>query len=149
MTVVDPKFSHLGPLGRTALRAMEITDRLVKKAKTPGFSLEEWDELAALVAVDEFRRVAANRESRDWHEDITLRHQFAVVCDFTYEIRRIAESGNVVYVDLIETITAKDGSFSVNTLGVMEFNEAGKLLRNTTYQQWDPDRVPTHVGRQD
>ena len=97
----------------------------------------------------EFRRVAANRESRDWDEDIRLRHQFAVICDFNYEIRRIAEVGNTVYVDLIETMTTPDDSFSVNTLGVMEFNEPGKLRRNTTYQQWDPDRVPTHVGRQE
>jgi hypothetical protein len=48
---------------------------------------------------------------------------------------------------MIESLVTKDDRFSINTLGVVEFSDAGKIVRNTTYQQWDPQRVPGHVGR--
>jgi len=140
-------FSELGPNGRTALRSLEITDRLVRQAKRPGFHEDAWDELAKLVAVDGFQRIAANREARDWYEDVRLRHQFALVADFTHEIRRIAEVGNTVFMDVIESICTKNDSFSINTIGVLEFDNSGKIRSNTTFQQWDPQRVPGHVGR--
>jgi len=41
----------------------------------------------------------------------------------------------------------ENDGFSVNTLGVLEFDDAGKIRRSATFQQWDPQRVPTHVGR--
>lgn len=137
----------LGRNGQNALRTLEITDRLVRQAKLPGFGMAAWDEFAALVAVEAYQRVAANRESRGWDEDIRLRHQFALVADFEIEIRRIAEAGDTVFMDVIETIATKEDRFSVNTLAVLEFDGAGKLLRNTTFQQWDPQRVPGHAGR--
>lgn len=137
----------LGRNGRNALRKLEITDRLVRQAKQPGFHEDAWDELAALVVVEEFQRIAANRETRSWGEDIRLLHQFALVADFSHEIRRITEIGNTVFIDVIETVVTEDDSFSVNTLGVLEFDDAGKIRRNTTFQQWDPQRVPRHVGR--
>ena len=138
---------ELGRNGRTALRMLEITDRLVHQAKQPGFSVDAWDELAVLVVVDEFQRIAANRESRGWSEDIRLLHQFALVAEFGHQLRRITEIGNTVFMDVIETIVTNTDSFSVNTLGVVEFDDAGKISRRTTFQQWDPKRVPTHVGR--
>lgn len=147
MTDPETQFPELGRNGRTALRAMEITERLVREAKRPGFRKDAWQELAALHAVDIFQRVAANREARGWDEDVHLRHQFAVVADFSYAIRRIAEVGNLVYVDTIETVATGGDVFSVNTLGVLEFDDAGRIRKNTTYQQWDPHRVPGHVGR--
>jgi hypothetical protein len=140
-------FDGLGPNGRKALRGLEITERLVRQAGQPGFTEERWSELAELYAGDEFRRIAANRESRDWDEDIRLRHQFALMAEFSFSIRRIAEVGNTVYVDTIETVKIDSAEFSVNTLGVIEFNQAGLIFRSTTYQQWDPGRVPGHVAR--
>lgn len=149
MTATDPRFAHLKRNGRTALRVMEITDRLVRAAKLPGFREEAWDELAALFDTDRYQRIAANRETRGWDEDIRLRHQFALVAEFGHEIRRIVETGDTVFFDTIEILVTKDDSFSINTLGVMEFDEAGLIVRNTTYQQWDPERAPGHVGRGD
>ena len=119
----------------------------MRAAKQPGFEERAWDELAALYAVDVFERLAANRETRGWAEDVRLRHQFAVIADFHSEVRRIAEVGDRVYIDVIETVITKDDSFAVKTFGVLEFDAAGKIRRTTTYQQWDPDRTPSHVGR--
>lgn len=149
MTAGADLFAHLGPNGRAAVLGLEINDRLVRRAKEPGFSKDAWDELAALYAVGEFRRIAANRESRDWDEDVNLRDQFARIAGFEHEIRRVAEVGNTVYIDVIETVVTKEQSFAVNTLGILEFNEEGLITKSTTYQQWDPGRVPTHVGRTD
>ena len=139
--------AELGRNGQNLLRSLEITDRLVRQAKQPGFHEDEWNELVTLFAVEEFRRVAANREARSWHEDIRLLHQFALVAEFNHQIRRITEIGNTVFLDVIETIILKDDRFSVNTLGVIEFDAAGRIRRNTTFQQWDPERVPVHIGR--
>lgn len=149
MTSANRNFGELGRNGRVALQTLEITEGLVKQAGQPGFSEDAWDELAALYAVDEFQRVAANRESRDWAEDIRLKHQFALIADFSHEIRRIAEVGDTVFVDTIETVGIDGESFSVNTLGVLEFNSEGLIRKATTYQQWDPERVPGHVARPD
>ena len=149
MTADQDRFANLGPNGRAAVLGLEINDRLVRQAKEPGFRKDAWDELAVLYAVDVFRRIAANRESRNWDEDVSLRHQFAQIAGFEHDIRRVAEVGNTVYVDVIETIIMKDQTFAINTLGILEFDEDGLITKSTTYQQWDPDRVPTHVGRMD
>jgi hypothetical protein len=130
---------HSGELAERAMAYFDINARLAKRARQPDFSQEEWHELAQLIAVDEFARVAANKGSRNWQEDLTLRSQWAGRIDFDTEIRRIKEVGNLVYVDLVETITANANVESVNTLAVFEFNASGKLSKLTTYQQVTPE----------
>jgi len=61
-------------------------------------------------------------------------------------VRRIVEAEGTVFVDAIETVVTANERFTVNTLGVVEFDTAGKIRRKTTYQQWD--RPPLHVARE-
>ena len=126
---------HGEPLSQKVIDYFDTTARLVKRAKQPDFSQEEWDELAALIAVDAYERVAANKGSRNWREDVALRSQWSGMIDFDTEIRRVKEVGNLVYVDLVETITANGKTNKVNTLGVFEFDAAAKISRLLTYQQ--------------
>lgn len=136
-----------GPLAAKVLAFMSTIERLVARAKQPDFRMEEWDQLKDFVEPDGYERIAANRETRGWDEDLQLRDRFARIARFETEIRRIAEAGNIVYLDIIEHIILDHERFAVNSLGVFEFNDAGKLCRNISYQQWDPDRLPAHAGR--
>ena len=138
--------ADIGPLARKVLANQAVMRRLLARARQPDFSFAEWSELRADYA-DEYRRVAANRDSRDWDEDVRLRHQFARHYDLDIEVRRIAQIGRTVFVDTVETIIGPDG-FSINTLGVVEFDADEKIIRTTTYQQWSPDQVPRHVAQE-
>jgi len=122
-------------LSQKVIDYFDTIARLVKRAKQPDFSQKEWDALAALIAVDSFERAAANKGSRTWQEDVVLRSQWSGTIDFDTEIRRMKEVGNLVYVDLVETITANGKTNIVNTLAVFEFDMAGKISRLLTYQQ--------------
>ncbi len=138
MTNVTAGTANPGPLSRKVIEFIDTTARLVKRAKQPDFSPDEWNVLAALVAVDAFERVSANKGSRNWQEDMALRSQWSANADFDSKIRRIKELGNLVYMDIEENIRAPGQTTSVNTLGIFEFNEAGKLRKVTAYQQLDP-----------
>ena len=52
-----------------------ITKRLVDEAKKPGFSVDSWAPLAELVAVDEFERVGAFKETMKWPDYVDFPHQ--------------------------------------------------------------------------
>ncbi len=139
-----------GPLVRKLLVNQAAMLRLLARARQPDFHFDEWSELRADYA-DTFRRVAANRDSRDWDEDIRLKHQFAQSYDLAIEVRRIAQIGRTVFVDTVETIISSGigpGGFSVNTLGVVEFDKDGKIITTTTYQQWSPDQIPRHLAQE-
>lgn len=136
-----------GPLSAKVLEFMATIECLVARAKQPDFRMEEWEKLKEFVEPDGYERIAANRETRGWDEDLRLRDRFARIARFETGIRRIAEAGNVVYLDLVEHIILEHERFAVNSLGVFEFNDAGKLCRNISYQQWDSDRLPGHAGR--
>ncbi len=137
MTNTNAGTANPGQLSQKVIEFIDTTARLVKRAKQPDFSPDEWNELAALVAVDEFERVSANKDGRNWQEDMALRSQWSANADFDSKIRRIKEAGNLVYMDIVENVTANGHTNSVNTLGIFEFNEAGKLRKVTAYQQLD------------
>ena len=145
MSGSDQHDAGIGPLARKVLANQALMRRLLARAQQPDFDFDEWSELRAAYA-DNYRRVAANRDSRDWDEDVRLRHQFAQSYDLDIEVRQIAQIGSTVFVDTIETIIGP-GGFSVNTLGVIEFDEDGKITTTTTYQLWSPDQVPRHVAQ--
>lgn len=142
----DQDHGGIGPLARKLLRNQAAMLRMVARAKQPGFRVSEWDELRASYA-DGFRRIAANRDSRDWDEDVRLRHEFAQRYDLDIEVRRIAQVGRTVFIDTVETIIGP-GGFSINTLGVVEFDEDERIITTTTYQQWSPDQVPRHLAQE-
>ena len=136
----------IGPLADIVLANQAAMLRLIVRARQPGFCMEEWNALRAAYA-DDFRRIAANRDSRDWEEDLRLRHQFAQGYDLEIAVRRIAQVGRTVFVDAIETIIGP-GGFAVNTLAVIEFDEDDKIRSTTTYQQWSPDQQPRHLAQE-
>jgi len=146
MSGADQYDVDIKPLARKVLANQAVMRRLLARAKQPDFSFDEWSELRAAYA-DDYRRVAANRDSRDWDEDVRLRHQFAQSYDLDIEVRRITQIGNTVFIDTIETIIGP-GGFSINTLGVVEFDNDGKIITTTTYQQWSPDQVPRHLAQE-
>jgi hypothetical protein len=136
----------LGPLALKVLESMEVAERLMGRAREPGAGVEIWHELGSLIDVDTYQRIAANRDARRFDEDVRLLHRTARIAEIEIVVRRIAEADGTVFVDALETVITGSDRFTVNTLGVVEFDAAGKIRRKTTYQQWD--RPPTHVAKE-
>ena len=57
---------NCGPLSRVVLNWVECMERIVKKAKQPGFTVADWAPLTDLVAVKEFERVGCFLEVMNW-----------------------------------------------------------------------------------
>ncbi len=141
-------------LSDKVLELIRILERLVASAKEqPALGPDYWDPLAALIAVDEFERVASDYSSfvRDdgsrsadfdarpfalevmrWPEYIEVMSQWAISPSlWEVTVQRIAELPGLVYVELEErSRNGPGGGFEVaNSLSVYEFNAEGKVHR--------------------
>ncbi len=141
-------------LSDKVLELIRTLERLVASAKQQSvLGPDYWDPLAALIAVDEFERVASDYSSfvRDdgagsadfdaspfalevmrWPEYVEVMSQWALspsLWEFT--VQRIAELPGLVYVELEErSRRGTEGRFEVaNSLSVYEFNAEGKVHR--------------------
>jgi hypothetical protein len=126
---------NVGPLAAKVLEYERIVKELVVRAKEPGYSRDDWDELTALIAEDEFERVGIYREKMTWDEYLDFMVPWAESKDFDTRLRRITEAGNLVFFE-IEEHHIRDGSVStVNSMNVYEFNGAGKIRHLDIYLQ--------------
>lgn len=127
-----------GPLSRKVMQYGDVIERTVKAAKQPGFGESGWDELAALLDTDTFRRVGNDKVDMGWDVYRCLLTQWATTTDFWSEFRRISEVGNCVFLELVEHNTPRGGAESVvNSLSLYEFDDAGKLVHLDIYLQHD------------
>ncbi len=104
------------------------------RAKQPGFTRAAWDELAEMVAVNDFVRVGRFKEVMDWQQSVDLMDQFARIAEFHNEIVRVNEVDNVVFLELQERNTMNGQTMEMVTMTVFEFNEAGKITRLDFFQ---------------
>ncbi len=125
--------------GRFALKCLEYTDcikRTVEAAKQPGFTEAGWDELAALLDVENFERVGNDKVAMGWDVYRGLLMQWGTTTGFWAEFHRISQVGNMVYLHLTEHNTPVGGSESVvNSLTTYEYDDAGRLVRLGIYLQ--------------
>ena len=117
---------------------VEIFDRVVRKAKQPGFTVADWAPLAELVAVDEFERVGHMMEVMKWPEYTRFVTQFATSLSWEGIFRRVQERAGVVYLELIERCAIGERVDVANTMTVYKFNAAGKLCHLDVYLQHKP-----------
>ena len=122
-------------LSRRVLDYSLIMKRLVDRAKRPGFSVEDWAPLSALVAVDDFERVGNFKEVMNWHEYVTFLTKWAMSSEWECSFKRITERPNVVFLELEERSHVAGHSSVVNSLSVYEFDTAGKLRHLDIYLQ--------------
>ena len=122
-------------LSRKVLEYTLIMKRLVDGAKRPGFSVDSWAPLAAMVAVDEFDRVGNFKEVMNWHDYVTFLTKWAVSSDWECSFKRITERADVVLLELEERSHVGGHRSVVNSVSVYEFNAAGKLRHLDIYLQ--------------
>ncbi len=125
---------------RKVLEYSLIMKRLVDAAKRPGFSVESWAPLAALVAVDEFERVGNFKEVMNWHDYAGFLTKWATTSEWECSFKRIFESRGIVFLELEERSKVGQHKSVVNSLTVYEFNNSGKLRHLDIYLQMElPD----------
>lgn len=125
----------------TVLDYVDVFSRTVKKAKKPGFTVDQWGDFAALVDVEHFERVGHQCEVMRWEEYTGFVTQFATVLEWEGTFRRIQERDQVVYLELIEYATVDGNTHVANTMTVYEFNAVGKIVHLDVYLQQAPEHV--------
>ena len=122
---------------RTVLEYGLTTKRLVDEAKKPGFSVNSWGPLAALVATDEFERVGAFKEVMDWSAYVDFLTNWATSSEWDCSLRRITETPDAVFLELEERSRIGEFANVVNSLSVYEFDDAGKIRHIDLYLQME------------
>jgi len=123
---------------RTVLEYCMTTKRLVDAAKRPGFSVDSWAPLAALVAIDEFERVGPFKEVMKWPEYVDFLTNWATSSEWECSFKRITETDGLVFLELEERSTVGDFSNVVNSLSVYEFDSTGLIRHIDVYLQMVP-----------
>ena len=123
---------------RTVLEYCVTTKRLVDAAKRPGFSVDSWAPLAALVTIDEFERVGPFKEVMKWPEYVDFLTNWATSSEWECSLRRITETDGLVFLELEERSTVGDFSNVVNSLSVYEFDGTGLIRHIDVYLQMVP-----------
>jgi hypothetical protein len=124
-----------GRLSKIVLEYVAIYERTVVNAKRPDFTAGGWDELAQLIAIDEFERVGAQKEVMDWPAYRARLTQFASTAEWKGTFRRITEFPGLVFLELTEELTKGDEIEVVNSLTVYEFNDDDKIRHFDCYLQ--------------
>src|SRR6516164_9612830 len=86
-------------LSRKVLDYSLVMKRLVDEAKRPGFSVDSWAPLAAMVAVDDFERVGNFKEVMRWPDYVGFLTKWAAGADWECSFRRITEHDRVVWLE--------------------------------------------------
>jgi SnoaL-like domain len=135
MNVRDSDGSGVGPLSAKVLEYAKTVEHLVTRAKEPGSSREDWAPLTDLVAVEEFERIGIYREKVTWDEYLDFMVPWAASKGFDSSLRRVTESGDLVFFE-IEEHHERDGRVvTVNSMNVFEFNDDGKIRHLDVYLQ--------------
>ena len=125
----------VGPLSAKVLEYAELVERLVARAKEPGYRREDWAPLTAMIAVDRFERIGIYRERMSWEEYLDFMVPWARSKDFDISLRRITEAQNLVFFE-IEEHHVKEGNLTiVNSMNVYEFDDEGKICHLDVYLQ--------------
>lgn len=91
---------------------------------------DTWDALLPLIDAQRFVRRGNERTELDWPTYRAMLDQWAAHSgNYEKRLRRASEVGNLVYLDLDETATAKDGTArSLRSISIYEFDEADRIV---------------------
>jgi hypothetical protein len=114
--------------GARTLKAIAWGDRLA--AIVNKTSDETWDSLLPMIDEKRFVRRGNERTDFDWRAyRILLDHWAAGGSKYEKFLHRASEVGNVVYLDLDERSTAKNGAVSsLRSISIYEFDEADRIV---------------------
>ena len=111
------------------LRAIAYGDTLA--AVVNGTGGEGFDAIVPMIDPDRFVRTGNERDqTMDWPSYCAMLEQWnGGSADYRKVLHRATEAGNVVYLDLDEFSTGKDGSVSsLRSISIYEFDEADRII---------------------
>ena len=133
MAMENASIDYDGTLSGKVMQFARIVERLVPKAKEPGFTEADWAPLTELVATEEFERVGIWREVMNWQQFIDFQMQFATSKGFETTLQRVTEVANTVFYE-IEERHLTDGKVNVvDSMNVFEFNDEQKIRHMDIY----------------
>ena len=114
--------------GARARRAIAYGNTMA--AIVNGTSTENWDALLPMIDAARFVRRGNERTEMDWPTYRAMLDQWAAHSGhYEKRLHRASEVDNLVYLDLDERATAKDGSVStLRSLSVYEFDETDRIV---------------------
>lgn len=115
-------------LSPRAERAMAYGDKMAQIVN--GQTDETWDALLPMIDADRFRRRGNERTEMDWPTYRAMLEQWqAHSGKYEKTLHRASEVGDIVYLDLDERATAKDGSVgSLRSISIYEFDKADRIV---------------------
>lgn len=112
-----------------ALRAIAYGDKLAEIVN--GKTDETFDAMLPMIDSERFVRTGNERDqTMDWPSYRAMIEQWkGGSADYRKVLHRASEAGNVVYLDLDEFSTGKDGSkSSLRSISIYEFDEADRII---------------------
>jgi hypothetical protein len=121
-----------GPLTQRVLEYDRALQRLVAGAMDPA----DWAPLAEFVAVQDFERVGTFLEVQNWNEYTEMLTRWASATEsFETTLRRISETGALVYYEIEERHSRGDNVNVINSMTVFEFDANNRIRRLSVYLQ--------------
>jgi hypothetical protein len=130
---MDRKASEgAGPLTQRVIEYDRALQRLVAGVGDP----IDWAPLAEFVAVEDFERVGTFLEVQNWKEYTEMLTRWASVTEsFETTVRRISETGALVYYEIEERHFRGDKVNVINSMTVFEFDANDRIRRLNVYLQ--------------
>jgi hypothetical protein len=121
-----------GPLTQRVLEYDRVLQRLVAEVG----DLIDWAPLTEFVAVQDFERVGTFLEVQDWDEYTEMLTRWASATEsFETTVRRISETGALVYYEIEERHFRGDKVNVINSMTVFEFDANDRIRRLNVYLQ--------------
>ena len=125
-------FEGAGPLTQKVLEYDRVLQRLVAEVGDPA----DWAPLTEFVAVADFERVGTFLEVQDWNEYTEMLTRWASATEsFQTTVRRISETGALVYYEIEERHFRGDNVNVINSMTVFEFDANDRIRRLNVYLQ--------------
>ena len=109
-------------------RALAYGDKMAEIVN--GTTQESWDALLPMIDAGRFIRRGNERTEMDWPAYRAMLDQWlAHAGKYEKTLHRASEVGNVVYLDLDERATAKDGTVgALRSISIYEFDDADRIV---------------------
>jgi hypothetical protein len=133
----DP--NNVGPLSKIVLEYGAIMKRIIDHdSKQPGFTVDGWAELTAMVNTREFERVGNFLEVMNWDDYAGMLTDWAVTSGWEFTFKRITEVGRLVFQELEERSKVGEQRSVVNSMSVFAFDENDRIRHLDIYLQMNP-----------
>ena len=136
MTEADSRAADAAVGARSLTRKVLDYDDTMKRLVVDVVDPVDWAPLAEFVAVDDFERVGTFLEAQNWSQYTEMLTRWASATEsFETSVRRISETGALVYYEIEERHVRGDTINVVNSMTVFEFDGHDKIRRLHVYLQ--------------